>query len=364
MPRSCALKTILLTGGNGFICSNLAQILSRDPTNRVVLQLRPNDTLKTVPGTSHAYLRVDLMSRDQTLRALEGVHSVVHLAYDHRSARSNVEGTKCLIEASLAVGVRRFVHLSSMAVYEPLPDGVMNEDYTPGAPSSQYAAIKRDQEAMLLSAFRDAALPVLILQPTIVYGPGRNVWTTVPAEQLLCGDLYLPEMGLGKAAVVHVQDLCSAIVRALEVDDPPFGQKFLISGPDLITWGEYYGFLDSELRTFSLHLVSSSDLERISVRLSVRVREHLRRPVKLLRFGVFPRYPLLGTIDRLLPRAANVPRGQYRALLSAKGSISIRKAERELGFQPRIPFNEGKLTLIEHLRLTYAAQRSWRSGKL
>lgn len=330
-------RRILLTGGRGFICTRLAERLARQHGAEVVLLVRPEAPIATVAAPGMSVVRADLSDRTAMTGIVQGMDAIVHLAFDNRSMQANLDVTAALADVAIAAGVRRFVHLGSVAVYEPLPDFEIDETWASPTDRTLYASIKRGQDELLTARHRRSGLPLVIIQPTIVYGPGRNVWTTTPARQLIAGDLYLPGHGAGTANVVYVDDVCQAVERALCAPDEALGHRILISGDGDVTWREFYGFFDRVLGTRSVHAVSDAELARLRRSRSMLARSLLRRPIETLRFRVpgNKRRPLP------LPRVAYLPNPDREVFLRAKGRISIGKGRRLLGYEPRFSFAQG-----------------------
>lgn len=114
--------------------------------------------------------------------ALAGVDTVIHLAArahadpavdePRRYAEVNAAGTRRLVEAAAGAGVRRFVFVSSIAVYgHASAQRPLTED-TATAPQSPYARSKLEAEACLWDASARSGLEVVVIRPPLVYGPG------------------------------------------------------------------------------------------------------------------------------------------------------------------------------------------------
>ena len=181
---------ILVTGGAGFIGSNFV---------RYVLEARPeidvvNYDLLTYAGNlrnleevgsnpRHRFVRGDIadFTQVQNLFAEHQFDAVVNFAAETHVDRSivdsspfirtNVEGTRCLLEASRKYRVAKYIQISTDEVYGSLgPTGLFRED-TPLDPTSPYSASKAAADMLVLAYHRTHGLPALITRCSNNYGP-------------------------------------------------------------------------------------------------------------------------------------------------------------------------------------------------
>jgi len=170
-----------------------------------------------------------------------------------------VSAAEVLAAACAEHGVRRLVVLSSLAVYDPLPDQEFDECW-PAEPSGRaYSDAKLAAERAVLAACAHHATPVVVLQPTTVYGPHCLAWTVGAAQQLRSGKLVLPASRIGRLRPVYVDDVVDAMLLAAKRDEA-VGQRLLLGGPDVLTWHEYYRAYDEALGTGSLLLLEDAAL--------------------------------------------------------------------------------------------------------
>ena len=121
----------------------------------------------------------DITDREAVRRATTGCNVVIHsvMATGGGDTRQiNVEGTRNVIDAAVQAGVDRLVHVSSVAVYHPVTEGVVDEDHPkePDGPSTSYHTTKLDSEILALDYAHEKGLSVVVLQPVAVYGPRRR----------------------------------------------------------------------------------------------------------------------------------------------------------------------------------------------
>ncbi len=155
-------------------------------------------------------------------RALEGAEGVVHSAsVVHRPGtpsaeytRFNVEGTRALLEAARAAGVKRFVFMSSIKVHGEAPLGVIDE-HTPVAAEADYARTKAEAERIVLTA-SDLRPVVLRLCPVYGRGDKGNVRTVIRA--IARRRFFVPGDGSTRKSIVHVSTVADVVRAATEKD--------------------------------------------------------------------------------------------------------------------------------------------------
>jgi len=229
---------LLVTGGCGFIGSNLVRlILAERPDWRVVnldkLTYAGNaESLADVAGSPrYRFVRGDVANGElvgEVMRS-ERIEAVMHLAAESHVDRSilspavfietNVRGTQVLLEAARELGVARFLHVSTDEVYGSLgPTGHFTED-TPLAPSSPYSASKAASDLLALAYAHTFQVPVVVTRCSNNYGPYQFPEKLIPlmiANALR--DQPLPVYGDGQNVRdwIHVEDHCRGLLAALE----------------------------------------------------------------------------------------------------------------------------------------------------
>jgi dTDP-glucose 4,6-dehydratase len=229
---------VLLTGGAGFIGSNLVRLLLAErPGWRVVnldkLTYAGNaENLADLAGhPQYRFVRGDICDGELVaglLRA-EEIDAVMHLAAESHVDRSilapavfietNVRGTQVLLEAARELGVKRFLHVSTDEVYGSLgPTGLFSER-TPLDPSSPYSASKASSDLLALSYARTFGLPVVVTRCSNNYGPYQFPEKLIPLTIAnAVRDLPLPVYGDGRNVRdwIHVEDHGRGLLAALE----------------------------------------------------------------------------------------------------------------------------------------------------
>jgi len=252
------MKTVLVTGGAGFIGGNFVHFLIGQGGFRVInldkLTYAGNlDTLASLKDhPQHRFVQGDIGDRELVSRLLakEGVDAVVNFAAESHVDRSiegpaefihtNVLGTFNLLDCARAHwdGLQgeakanfRFLHVSTDEVYGSLgPEGLFTET-TPYAPNSPYSASKASSDHLVRAWFHTYGMPVLTTNCSNNYGPYQFPEKLIPLfiHKALNGE-PLPIYGDGSNVRdwLYVEDHCSAIARVLEAGRP--GEVYNVGG--------------------------------------------------------------------------------------------------------------------------------------
>ena len=233
---------VLLTGGCGFIGSNLVRLLLRERPDWRIVNLdkltyagNPENLAELESSPRYRFVRGDICNGELVadLMKTERVDAVMHLAAESHVDRSilapsvfietNVRGTQVLLEAARELGVKRFLHVSTDEVYGSLgPTGLFTEQ-TPLAPSSPYSASKASSDLLALAYAHTFHVPVVVTRCSNNYGPYQFPEKLIPlmiANALR--DLPLPVYGDGMNVRdwIHVEDHCRGLLVALEKGAP------------------------------------------------------------------------------------------------------------------------------------------------
>lgn len=230
-----ARKKVLVTGGAGFIGGNFVQYMVNKYPDYDIYNL----DLLTYAGdlTKHKefekkdnyhFVKADIADRDAitALFEKEKFDYVTHFAAESHVDRSitdpeifvvtNVFGTQVLLDASKAIGVTKFVHVSTDEVYGELdfdPTTFFTED-TPLQPNSPYSASKASSDMLVRAYHETFGLPINITRCSNNYGPYQFPEKLIPLTiSRVLNDQKIPVYGDGKNIRdwLHVLDHCSAI---------------------------------------------------------------------------------------------------------------------------------------------------------
>ena len=232
-------KRVLVTGGAGFIPSNLIHHLLSHSDHEVVSldALTYAGNLENLASVmSHPRLEFvhgDIRDAELVREVVGGVDVIVNAAAESHVEKSirdgasefvttNVEGTQILLDAIRETPVERFVLVSSSEVYGTAERDPMDEEH-PLNPRSPYAATKAGGDRLAYSYRVTYGLPIVIVRPFNNYGPRQHPEKVVPRfiTQALAGEaLTIHGDGTATRDWLHVDDTASAIEALI---DAPLG---------------------------------------------------------------------------------------------------------------------------------------------
>jgi nucleoside-diphosphate-sugar epimerase len=230
MPAPTATATVVVTGANGFVGSQVCTaLIERGATVRAIV--RRAGTSPDLPGVVE--LVGDFRDRDLAATALSAATSLVTTVHPMEADRATqhrvaVEGTPVLARIAAAAGVERLLHISTAGVYDRSPEvGDVDESSALVADDAgDYAVTKRDTDLALGGV--DGITRVLVRPPAIL-GPGpTSTWNTLNPVAIRDDEQARHAVADQTFAWVHVADLASlvadlAIGRVADAADPARG---------------------------------------------------------------------------------------------------------------------------------------------
>ncbi len=237
------MHTILVTGGAGFIGSNFARLMlerhgearvivfdkltyAGNPANLADLPSRFEERYGFIQGDIADEVAVAAAFREHAVDAVVNFAAATHVDRAILSAedflRTNVYGTKVLLEAAREFGVERYVQVSTDEVYGEVLTGASTEGDAL-SPRNPYAASKAEGDRMALAYYHTHGLPVVITRGCNTFGPYQYPEKVIPlfATNAL-QELPLPLYGDGQQVRewIYVLDHCSGIDTALQRGQP------------------------------------------------------------------------------------------------------------------------------------------------
>ncbi len=249
------MKTILITGGCGFIGSNFIRYALQQYQHWHILNLDKltyagnRASLADIENDSrYTFIQGDICDKEliDTLFRDNNIEGIIHFAAESHVDRSiidatpfvetNVKGTMVLLDAVRQYGVDRFLHISTDEVYGELGEtGYFNED-SPLQPNSPYAESKASADLLVHAYVRTFSIPAIITRSSNNFGPYQYPEKLIPLMILnAIHDEKLPVYGDGLHVRdwIYVEDNCSAIGIIFNEGKP--GETYNISSGSELT---------------------------------------------------------------------------------------------------------------------------------
>jgi predicted dehydrogenase/nucleoside-diphosphate-sugar epimerase len=371
--RDVGIRKVLVTGASGFIGCRVAELLTLHEGCTVRAAVHNPSNASRVARLNVQLVQTSLEPGADFAQVVDGCDAVVHCAVgtaygDRRKIFDvTVGGTRGLVEAARAAGVRRFVHISTMGVYG---DGmVLNsviEETAPVRPprGCDYGQSKAKAEQAVAAAAA-SGLPAVVLRPARVFGPFATTMITRPVGAIAAGHfgwLGSPDLPCDMVYVDNVVEaICCALVARAEAVT---GQIFNVGDGLPMTWREFYEFFGKALGVDLgaapvcapaappglWHWPTNCVRGALGILTSAEFKALGRRVLATDGIGSLPRWALdrLPFVNRLarrlvkaddaLPayRRAAAARGDVIAMGSGGALLSIEKARRVLGYGPAV----------------------------
>lgn len=311
---------VLVTGATGFLGSHVAMAL-RDRGAEVVATGRNRAALARLQGLGLRVVSLDLVAPVLNAKAdrIGPLSAVVHCAglsspWGAPTAfeAANVEATRHLADFAAQRGVARFVHVSTASVYFRFADqDRLTEDQVAPVPVNDYARTKLAAERIVLNR---PALNPIVIRPRGIYGAGDTA--LLPRLLRVARRGAVPRFDpMGATDITHVDDVVTAIMRALDTDVA--GEVVNVSG--------------------GVALPMTEIIERACAQSGITPR-WMRLPFAPTMAAVRG----MEALARRLPRHPEPPVTAYGlGILRYRQSMDITKAERLLGWTPQVSFDEG-----------------------
>jgi nucleoside-diphosphate-sugar epimerase len=321
---------ILVTGGTGFTGKALVLRLLEMGHEVVALDYKEGHKTQELRERGAEVSIGSVTDKEVVRRAVEGVELVHHVAAAFREMNVpdsyyhevNVGGTRNVLEAAAAAGVRKVVYTSTCGVHGNVDHPPAGED-APIQPADYYQRTKYEAEPVVLDFHRRGAVKTVILRPAAIYGPGDPERFYLIFRRVARG--RFPMFGSGRTFYhpLYIDNLIDAYVLAME-EGKGEGEAYLIAD-------EHYVAIEDLVRRVARALGTEVKIPHFPV-LPVVVAGHVVE--KACRpFGIAP---------PIFPRRVDWYR-QNRA-------FRIDKAKRDLGYRPRVDLDEGLRRTAEWYR--------------
>lgn len=319
-----------VTGATGFIGGHLARQLLQ-AGHQVITLARTPSKAQDLASLGVEVHQGDIVDKE-TLRApMTGVDGLFHVAAWYKigakdrtqAERINVDGTRNVLEMMKELGIPKGVYTSTLAVFSDTGGRVPDETYRHGGPwLSEYDRTKWKAHYEVAEPMIKAGLPLMIVQPGLVYGRGDTSSVRTTLIQYLKRRLPITPQ---KTAYcwAHVDDTVHGHVLAMEKGK--IGEEYIIAGP--------------------VHTLINA--LQIAERITGIPAPRIHPPPAMMKAMA----AVMGIVGKVMPLPDSYTAEGLNAVAGVTYLGSNAKAKRELGYAPR-PLEEGlRETLLEEMKL-------------
>jgi dihydroflavonol-4-reductase len=238
---------VFITGGTGFIGKNTVELLIQTNHQLVLLTRENSNTsfLSKLISQNVTIVEGDITDEQSLLKGMKGCDSVINIAARYTFwepdkkiySETNIKGTQNVMECSLKSGIKKIVHISTAGVFGKPSEEPFNEK-TPVSPKqvSEYFRTKYEGDRVAWNLFEKKGLPLVVIYPVCVLGPGDQKASANYVKNLINRRLPATVFKDKIFSFVCVKDVAQAILNALEKENN-IGEKYLV-GNCRLKWKE------------------------------------------------------------------------------------------------------------------------------
>lgn len=338
MEEQTRKAKVAVTGASGLVGSHAVEHLANQDFNVVaVLRSIPDHLQRFVDGYSGqgsiSFAKADLKDQPALEQAFKGAEAVVHAAgsvdpYGSREAifATNYGGTLNALAAAKATGVKHFIFISSLSVITGQGDQYDVDESAPLKPCGEsYADSKIEAEKAVMTQADKGELKVTALRPGFIYGPRERSWMPRLINSIATGKAMLIDGGTKQTNVIYVENLNRAIELTL-LNERTFGQAYNLTDGQVISKKELFDAISAGL-----------NLPRVTKKIPGSIAKFACQTISAIA-------PSLSVEQQ--KKVARFSRAAFR-LAGVNQGFSIAKAERDLPYINRIPFQQGMAKTLQ-----------------
>jgi nucleoside-diphosphate-sugar epimerase len=313
---------ILITGNSGFIGRFLARKLVEKNYAVVGLDIKQDNHARDYAQC----LKGDILHKGDVEKTVELADFIIHLAAKHHDFgiseeefyKVNVEGTKNLLDCASRKNIKKFIFVSSVAVYND--ENMPVDEATELKPNNFYGKSKLEAEDLVREwVDKDTTRSVIIVRPAVVFGPYNYANMYKLIDNIYKGKFIFVGRGDNIKSVAYVENLVDAIIFSMERMKP---------GLNIFNYSdEPHMTIEEIVNIISKPLGKSISRFRLPLRLVLTV----------------------ASIFDLIARASgkNLPIQAFRIKKFAQDTFYKSNIIKETGFKPRISLEEGFRNMVD-----------------
>ena len=287
-------KNILVTGGAGFIGSNLCKILLKNHYNVSVIDNLSMGKKKSLPKEIK-FIKGDILNHRSCIKACKGIGVIIHLAARvsirnsvrrfNEDVHNNVIGTVNILNAAAKQKVKKIIFASSMAVYKKSNKNKPFKETDPLEPLSPYGISKLASEKYIMLMAPKMKIDPVVLRLFNTFGPGQTLTPYVGVITIFIKNMFKGKIskifgnGNQRRDFIHVEDVANAFLLALK-SKKAVNKIFNIGTNKTYSINQIFKILKKKIGKgkFKYHPKDNTELEFVSAKINKAKKILLFKP--------------------------------------------------------------------------------------
>ncbi|MHA1947676.1 MAG: NAD-dependent epimerase/dehydratase family protein [Candidatus Hodarchaeales archaeon] len=324
---------VLVTGASGFIGKAFVKgLIKEHPDIEIYCGVRKTSNVEELQNLNVKLVNFDLTDSSTFNSALKGKDVIVHfasnfnlLASEESLFRENVDASRELAEVSLKENIKHFIYCSTTEAMGVVTDGKEESEYNP---DEVYGCSKMEAEKSLKTLKKNNQLPLTIVRPTGVFGPGDNytIKEMIESVDRTFLNKVFPTSAKNYIHYTYIDDIVNGFIKIIENSEKTIGEIYILASDKPQTYREMFITISKALGRRPPVFISPFP--------TILARPFWPLVVRFYRWRKFG-YPF-------------VPNALKK--ISVSRNYLNTKAKRDLGFQSSVDFKTGIENEVDWMR--------------
>jgi len=315
---------VLITGATGFVGSRLAEILSIQFGCEVYAMVRDYSRAVKLSHLPIRFIYGDLINDTWKKQLPAKIDYVFHCAYGSSGSgqereKTDLSGTKNLLNIVAACTPQKFVFLSSVSVFEQKNTGVIDEAGSL-KPMDDYGRNKLGVEKLIADECRKLNIRYCVFRPSAIIGPGAPSYVNRIIREIRSHIIVFVHQGEGKLNWIFIDDVVGAMINATCISKSD-SKTYVLSNPQPLTYIEYYRTLALSMgENLHYQFMDRAENKQLLKRNKTRISQIIMSSIDVKKLKPLMKIPLLSGLLGILNKIRKIflkPEGKQKKQLSS-----------------------------------------------